>query len=394
MSKHPFLHRFLRRSIFAAPGVQPSETRTAETPPRRALPDTIAAPKAAANLLSGQHASETVQLPPHVQIIQMTMAIWGARAIYAAASLGIADLLAHGPGSVDELAQLTGTQARSLYRLLRALASCGVFTEVEPQRFALTPLGAALRTDAPGSARAAVMTIGGDWQWKAWGHLLDSVRTGKPGMAKAHGVGLFGYLAAHPADSAQFNDAMVGMYAAVAPAVTAAYDFSRFRTVVDVGGGTGLLLSTILRATEGLAGILFELPEPATQARRAIGELGLSARCQVVEGDFFKTMPAGHDGYILSHVLHDWTDEEALLILRNCRRAVAKEGKLLIIEAIVPPGDAPHHSKLIDLLMLTVTGGVERSADEFAALLAAANFRLSRVLPTATHQSIVEAIPT
>src|SRR5262245_26612534 len=317
------------------------------------------------SLPSGEYASRTEGLPPHVQIIQMGIAIWGARAVYAAARLGLADLLAEGPRTVDELAHSTGTHVRSLHRLLRALASHGVFTEVQPQRFALTALGAALKTDAPGAARAAVLTLAGDWQWKAWDHFLYSLQTGKPGMAKAHGMGVFEYLATHAEDSGRFNDAMVGMYAGVGPSVVAAYDFSRFRTVVDLGGGTGMLLAAILRANEVVRGILFELPEVIRQARRTIDELGLSARCQVIAGDFFKTVPAGYDAYILSHALHDWTDEQALPILRNCRGAIAKDGRLLIIEALLPPGDVPHHSKLIDLLMLTVTGGVERTAEEF-----------------------------
>jgi SAM-dependent methyltransferase len=344
------------------------------------------------SLPSGEYASRTEGFPDHVQIIQMGIAIWGARAVYAAARLGLADLLADGPRMVDELAASTGTHDRSLYRLLRALASHGVFTEVEPQRFALNPLGAALRSDAPGAARATVLTLAGDWQWKAWDQFLYSLQTGKPGMIKAHGMGVFDYLAGHPEDNVRFNEAMVGMYAGVGAAVVAAYDFSRFRTVVDLGGGTGLLLSAILRANEAVRGILFELPEVIRQARRTIDGFGLSARCQVVEGDFFKTVPAGYDAYILSHALHDWTDEQALPILRNCRRAIAKDGRLLIIEALLPPGDTPHHSKLIDLLMLTVTGGVERTAEEFAALLAEANFRLLKIHPTSTHHGIVEAI--
>jgi SAM-dependent methyltransferase len=345
------------------------------------------------SLPSGEYASRTERFPPHVQIIQMGIAIWGARAVYAAARLGLADLLAGGSRTVDELARSTGTHVRSLHRLLRALASHAVFTEVGPQRFALTSLGAALKTDAPGAARATVLTLAGDWQWKAWDHFLYSLQTGKPGMAKAHSMGVFEYLATHAEDSARFNDAMVGMYAGVGPAVVRAYDFSRFGTVVDLGGGTGLLLTAILRANEALRGILFELPEVVQQAHCTIDGFGLSERCQIVEGDFFKAVPAGHDAYILSHALHDWTDEQALPILHNCRRAIAKDGRLLIIEAVLPPGDAPHHSKLIDLLMLTVTGGMERSAQEFTDLLAKTNFKLLKIHPTTTHQSIVEAIP-
>jgi SAM-dependent methyltransferase len=313
--------------------------------------------------------------------------------VYAAARVGLADLLAAGPRMVEDLARSTGTHARSLHRLLRALASQGILTEVEPRRFALTSLGAALRSDAPGAARATVMTLGGDWQWKAWDHFLYSLQTGRPAMAEAHGMGVFEYLAAHPEDSARFNEAMVGLYAGVGSAVAAAYDFSRFRTVVDLGGGTGSLLIDILRANRGARGVLFELPEVIPQARRTIEAANLSARCQAIEGDFFTAVPGGHDAYILSHALHDWTDEQALAILRNCRDAIASDGRLLIVEAVLPPGDTPHHGKLIDLVMLTITGGAERTAEEFASLLAAANFSLLKVHPTTTHQSIVEAVP-
>jgi hypothetical protein len=329
----------------------------------------------------------------HTALIQMAAAIWPARAVYAAAHLRLADILADGARTTDNLASTTGLHAASLYRLLRALASLGVLTEIEPRRFALTSLGAALRSGAPGAARATVLTIAGDWQWKAWDNFLYSLQTGKPALGKVYGAELFDYLAAHPEDGANFNEAMVGIHGAVAPAVVDAYDFSAFRKIVDLGGGTGTLLTTILRANDAARGILFELPNTASQASRTVQASGLAARCAVVEGDFFKAVPEGHDVYILSHVLHDWTDEQALPILRNCRLAIPAQGRLLIIEAVLPSGDSPHHGKLMDLLMLTVTGGVERTADEFGALLSATGFRRSRVIATSTHQSIIEAAP-
>jgi hypothetical protein len=333
------------------------------------------------------------QPPAHVALVEMVAAIWTARAVYAAAHLGIADLLSAGARTSDDLAPMTGTHAASLYRLLRALASRGVLTEIGPRRFALTSLGEALRSGAPGAARATTPTIGGDWQWKAWDNFLYSLETGKSALGKVCNAPLFEYLAAHPQDGANFNDAMVGIHGAVAPAVVAAYDFSSFRTIVDLGGGTGTLLSTILSDNNAAHGILFELPATASQARHAVQASGLATRCTVVEGDFFKEVPEGQDAYIMSHVLHDWTDEQAATILRNCRRAIAVYGRLLIVEAVLPSGDTPHYGKLMDLLMLTVTGGVERSADEFAELLSATGFRLSRVISTSTHQSIIEAVP-
>lgn len=329
----------------------------------------------------------------HLQLARMAMAVWPARAIYAAAQLAIPDHLADRSLPVDEIARLTATHAPSLKRLLRALASCGIVTEVSPNCFGLTELGHALRTDAPGSVRALVMTIAGDWQWGAWQNFLHSVRTGESGLVKTTGHDLFSFLAAHPADRACFNEAMIGIHGATASAVADAYEFNGCETIVDVGGGTGTLLTTILKATKRPRGVLFDLPETAKEAGKIIAREGLADRCAVAAGDFFAALPEGHDCYIMSHVLHDWTDEPARAILRNCRRAISSTGRLLIVEAVLPEGDTPHHGKLMDLLMLAVTGGTERTRQEFSHLLSAAGFRLRRVVPTSTHQSIIEAVP-
>jgi SAM-dependent methyltransferase len=347
----------------------------------------------AANVPSAEPTMPTQGRPPHVQLIEMAVAIWRARAIYAAAELGLADLLADGARSAEELAQATGMHAPSLYRLLRALAGCGVLTEVQPRKFATTGLGQALRTGAPGAARSTVLTLAGDWQWQAWHHFLDSLRTGRPGLANAFGADLFSYLRENPEHGARFNEAMVGMYGGLGQAVVGAYDFSRLNSVIDLGGGTGRLLATILQSNQRLRGALFELRETASEARSFFEASGLIARCDVIEGDFFQSVPSGHDAYLLAHVLHDWTDEQSLSILRNCRHAMAQDGKVLIIETVLPEGNAPHHAKLMDLLMLTVTGGAERTADEFAWLLAVADFKLTRIFPTSTHQSVIEAVP-
>jgi O-methyltransferase domain len=331
--------------------------------------------------------------PPHVQLIQMGVAIWQARAIYAAAELALADLIADGTRSVDALARATGTHAPSLSRLLRALASCGVVTETEPGCFATTPLGDALRDGAPGAARATILTIAGSWQWKAWDGFLHALRTGQSGIKAAFGKDLFDFLAREPVHSARFNQAMVGMHGAVAPAVAAAYDFTPFGSIIDVGGGKGALLATILNAHPKLRGILFDLPETESDAQEYLAAAGLSARCNFTAGDFFQAVPAGHDAYVLAHVLHDWIDEQAIAILRKCRAAIPRHGRLLIVEAVLPEGDTPHHGKLMDLLMLTVTGGVERTAAQFDDILRAADFCLAHVYPTTTHQSILEVTP-
>ena len=331
--------------------------------------------------------------PPHIQLIQMGVAIWQARAVYAAAELGIADLLANGPLEVEEIARQTGTHARSLFRLMRALASCGIVEETRPSQFTTTTLGDALRDGAPGAARATILTIAGSWQWKAWDQFLHALRTGQSGVEAAFGKDLFGFLSGEPVHSARFNDAMVGMHGAVAPAVVSAYDFSRFRSLVDVGGGKGALLAEILKAHPQMTGVLFDLPDTEKHARDYIAASGLEARCAFCAGDFFEHLPSGHDAFVLAHVLHDWTDDDAVAILRKCREALSAEGCLLVIEAVLPDDNTPHHGKLMDLLMLTVTGGVERSQSEFHQILAKSGFALGCIHPTTTHQSIIEAFP-
>jgi len=332
-------------------------------------------------------------MPPHVQLIQMGVALWQARAVYAAAELGLADLLAKGERSTEDLARETATHAPSLYRLLRALASCGLVTETARNRFASAPLGDALRDGAPGAARATILTIAGSWQWKAWDHFLHALRTGESGVQASFGKSLFDFLAGEPVHSARFNEAMVGMHGAVAPAVVAAFDFSRFKSVVDVGGGKGALLAAILKAHPALRGVLFDLPETGNAAGAYLAAAGLGGRCTFEAGDFFQAVPAGRDAYLLAHVLHDWNDDQAIAILRKCREAIPAGGRLLIIEAVLPDGDAPHHGKLMDLLMLTITGGAERGADQFANMLTRSGFRLAKVHLTTTHQSVIEAVP-
>lgn len=335
----------------------------------------------------------SASMPPHVQLIQMGVAIWQARAVYAAAELGLADLLANGARSTEEVAGATGMHAPSLYRLLRALASCGIVTETAPRRFETTLLGDALQEGAPGAARATILTIAGSWQWEAWGNFLHALRTGESGVQEAFGKSLFDFLADEPVHGARFNEAMVGMHGAVAPAVVAAYDFSQFGSIVDVGGGKGALLAAILSAHLELRGVLFDLPETEDDARDYLARAGLAARCDFKAGDFFDRVPAGHDAYVLAHVLHDWTDEQSLMILGKCREAIPAGGRLLIVEAVLPDGDTPHHGKLMDLLMLTVTGGVERNADQFTEMLKRTGFNLTRIYATTTHQSVIEAVP-
>jgi len=329
--------------------------------------------------------------PAHVQLIQMSTAYWVSRLVHLAAELELADHLAPGPLSADELAARTQTHAPTLYRVLRSLASLGLFTEDESHRFALTELGAALKTGAPGSARASILTLAGEQVSGAWQHLLHSVRTGQPGFEHAHGKGIFPWLAEHPREAALFGETMVGFHGTEPAAVADAYDFSAFPLIVDVGGGTGNLLTTVLKKYPQPRGVIFDLPHVAGEAEALIAARALTARVTFQAGDFFQTTPPDADLYLMSHVIHDWSEDQCRTILGNCRRAMKPGSRLLIIEMVLPPGNAPHPGKMLDMMMLVGPGGQERTAHEYEALLASAGFQLARVIPTNSAVSIVEA---
>lgn len=330
--------------------------------------------------------------PAHAQLIQMATGYWVSRLVHLAAELAIADHLAAGPLSADELAARTQMHAPTLYRALRSLASLGLFTENASRQFALTPLGAALKTGAPGFARASILTLAGAPVSAAWENLLYSVRTGKTGFEQAHGKPIFQWLAEHPAEAALFGETMIGFHGAEPVAVAAAYDFSGFSTVVDVGGGTGNLLTTILAKHPQPRGVLFDLPHVSGEAHALVKSRGLAHRVAVEVGDFFQSTPPGGDVYLMSHVIHDWNVEQCRTILGHCRRAMKADSKLLLIEMVLPPGDDPHPGKLLDMMMLVAPGGQERTADEYRTLLDSAGFRLTQVIPTDSAVSIVEAV--
>jgi hypothetical protein len=332
-------------------------------------------------------------LPPHAQLIQMATAAWVSRVVYAAAKLGLADRLEAGARSADELAGPLRAHAPSLYRLMRTLASLGILTEHDARRFSLTPLGAALKTGAPGSARSTVLTAGSDWMARAFDQIIYSVETGRTGMEKAWGMPIFDYLAQHPEDASLFSETMVGVHGAETPAVAAAYDFSGFGTVVDVGGATGNLLAAILARHAGPRGVLFDRPHVVGDAPTLLKARGVEKRVTIEAGDFFKTVPAGADAYLLSHIIHDWSEEQCLTILGHCRRAMKPTSRLLIVEMVLPAGDAPHPGKMLDIIMLVIAGGQERTEAEYTALLSKAGFRLARVVPTESAVSVVEAVP-
>ena len=326
----------------------------------------------------------------------MLRMIWGihsSRAVYVAAKLGIADLLADGPVSTGELALATRTHEPSLYRVLRLLAALNVFDEVEPRSFGLTALGDRLRSDAPAGMRSWAVFLEAIGGVRPFEHILDTVRTGTPGLDTAFGTGIFEYLAQHPDHAATFDAAMSERTAAFAPSVAGTYDFSAIASIVDVGGGQGTLLAEILGRHAHVHGTLFETAAVAARAAAVLDRAGLAGRCQLLAGDFFERVPDGADCYVLANVLHDWEDNRAIDILRNCRQSMARGGRVLIIERLIPdqPGDAVP-TLLSDINMLVITGGRERTNAEYASLLARAGLKIGTVHPVAFPYGIIEGL--
>jgi hypothetical protein len=344
--------------------------------------------------LSGNQPTTAQTLPPSAQLIQMSTAYWISRIVYAAAKLELADHLAEGPKSAQELAGPMLLDARPLYRLMRTLASLGLLTERSDHRFALTSLGEALKKGAPGSALASVLTLGSSWFGSTFEDIVYSIQTGKTVFEKTHGMHAFDYLAQHPEEASLFSETMVGFHGAEPSAVAAAYDFSAFKTVVDVGGATGNLLAAILTRHAGPRGILFDRPHVVGEAPVLLEARGVMNRVTIEAGDFFKTVPDGGDAYILSHVIHDWSEDQCLTILGNCRKAMKSSSRLLIVEMVLPAGDAPHPGKLLDIVMLVLSGGQERTAAEYGSLLSKVGFRLTRTVQTDSEVSVVEAMLT
>jgi len=329
---------------------------------------------------------------PAGQLLNLICGYWIGQAIHVAAELGIADLLGKRARSVDELARETGAHGPSLYRVLRALASAGIFSEAVPRGFVQTPMGALLRSDMPGNLAAFSRFQGDAWHWSTWGAIVDSVRSGTPALALCHDSrNCFDYLAHHPQSAAVFNAAMSGYASQVNAAVVDAYDFGGAARIVDIGGGQGALLATILEQAPKAHGILFDRAEVLASAAALLQHHGVAGRCQTVAGDFFEAVPAGGDLYVLSSVLHDWEDLEATALLRNVCAAMTGGGRLLIVEHVLPGGDEPHPGKLIDLEMMLVTGGRERTALEYQTLLHDAGFGDIKLIPTAASATVVEA---
>jgi len=326
-------------------------------------------------------------------MLQIISGFWISRGVYVIAKLGIPDLLKSGPKTAEELAEATKMHAPSLFRILRALASVGVLSSANGGRFAQTPVSETLVTDAPGSLRWFAVSELGQEHYPAWGNLMHSVKTGEIAFDNFFGVDIWKYFQQNPEDAAVFNDSMSSVTAATNEAILSLYDFSSFGTVVDVGGGHGGLITSILKRNPKVKGVLFDTPEVIEGARPKLEAAGVAERCETVAGDFFKSVPAGGDAYVMKWIIHDWDDEKSITILRNCRSRMRANGRLILVDCVVPESDEPHFSKFIDLNMLVMTGGKERTAKEFEQLLGAAGFKLLRIIPTELPTSIVEAEP-
>lgn len=331
------------------------------------------------------------KMDPVTHLMQIVVGCFPSQAVYVAAKLGIADSLKDGPRSAADLARQTNTHERSLYRVLRSLASVGIFTETESKTFALTPAAELLLSDHPESMRNTAIFMGEKWHWSVYGEMLYSVQTGKVAWEKVHGLEVFPYFQQHPEEYEIFNRAMTSMSTNVLPALVEAYDFTGVDTLVDIAGGHGMLLSGFLKRNPSLKGVLFDLPQVIDGATMLLKEEGVADSVQLESGDFFEKVPEGADAYMMKFIIHDWDDERSLKILKNIHRDSAAHARLLLFEMVVPAGDEPHFSKIQDLEMLVSPGGVERTEQEYRDLLNQAGFELRRIIPTQSPLSIVEA---
>lgn len=338
--------------------------------------------------------SRVAAAPPPAAMLDLITGYWISQLVYVAARLGLADLLARGSKTPTELARRTNARPDALRRVLRALAGAGVVREVARGRYTLTPLGDTLRTEHPASMRNfAMMAIEG-YNWEAWGRLIDGVCTRRVPFESVHGQKVFEYYAAHPRDARVFGESMASISGLENAAVAAAYDFSKVRTLVDVGGSHGHLLAAILRVNPRLQGVLFDQRSVVKEARkkRFVTAPDVAPRVALEAGSFFERVPAGADAYLMKYILHDWPDAQCVRILANCRKAMAPRGRVLVVDTVIPTGNRPHWGKMLDINMLVITGGRERTRDEFRALFEAAGLRLARVIPTTSPLSVIEGV--
>lgn len=336
---------------------------------------------------------QTNDTPPQLALQELIQGYQVTKCIYVAAKLGIADLLKDGPRTSDELAQMTGTHAPSLYRVLRLLSAAQLLSEGEAHDFTLTPLGTYLQTGIPGSLRTTALHFGGEPTWQVWGALLHSVETGQPAYQRVFGLSNWDYRAQHPEAAALFDQTMSEWTASVAPTVAAAYDFSASARLVDVGGGHGQMLAYILQAHPALHAVLFDLPYVVKGASPLLEAAGVADRCEITGGDAFTDDLAHADTYLLSRVIHDWDDAHAVALLTRCQQAMQPQGKVLLVERVILSSSAP--SLLVlesDVNMLVATSGKERTDAEYRALLGAAGFELRQIIPVLPPYSLIEAV--
>lgn len=343
--------------------------------------------------MTSQAQAPQNQTPPaHLGILQILGGAHVAGAVSCLAQLGIPDLLEAGPKFADELAKEIGAEPQALYRLMRATACVGVLFEGADGKFSQTPMWAVLRSKANPSFRALAMMGGREWHGRGWSNLEHCVRTGKQATEKIYGMHVFEYMEQNPEEGRIFNDAMTEFSMVDGPAVAEAYDFSGIQSIVDVGGGHGLLLAKILEKNAHLKGTLYDVEHVVSGA--ANGPLKpVMDRCAVASGDMFSSVPTGVDAYIMKHIIHDWPDDLCIKILKACRKGVNPGGKLLVVDHVIQPGNEFSPGKFLDLQMLIFPGGCERTEKQFRQLFAASGWRLNRVIPTITPEFIVEGVP-
>jgi hypothetical protein len=334
--------------------------------------------------------SDPHAVPPGAAIFGFISSMWAAQAVASAARFGIPDQLAHGPRTAEEVAKAIGANPAAVYRLMRGVASVGVFTMESGGRFALTPVGEVLRSDVPGSMRSMMIAEMARGHWLPWGEIDHSVRTGTPAATKVLGMPIFDYYRAHPEEGNHFAQAMSGMSAMALQAVLASYSFEGARKVVDVGGSHGAFLAAVLKREAQARGVLFDRPEVIEGAAPALDAAGVSARVDRVGGDFFQTVPEGGDVYLLKHILHDWNDEECVKILGRVANSMAKDGRVVVVEMLITSEGPPSPAPLLDLNMLVMLTGKERTAADFGALFAKAGLVLKGVTPTHSPFAVIE----
>jgi hypothetical protein len=313
--------------------------------------------------------------------------------LYAVTELRVADHLADGPKTAEQLAGATGTQARALVRVLRALATEGIFRENDAHQFELTPLADLLRTESAQSLRNQVLWRGLPMFWRPWAEVLHTLRTGETAFNHVYGMDMFPYIDEHPDDKVVFNNAMTHMTEGEGAAVAYAYDFKPYRSVIDIGGGHGSLITAVLSRYPNVRGAIFDLPDVVAGAQPRLETARLAQRCQLIGGSFFESVPPDYDAYVLKDIIHDWDDDQALTILRNCREAMHADAHLLLVERVILPGNDPHPAKWIDITMLLITGGMERTEQQYRDLLDAAGFTLDRITPTGFAHSVIRGVP-